>query len=668
MKIGSSAIRSFIIFRYSKFIRSPYPESLIFGSLLYFLFSTFSRGFDWGDMGLYAQTIYELRLGANPTDFLGYGPLWYYLGQIALFGRPVDYGTLLLMMQVVIIASAALIFAASRIATRSTLAATAAVACFVLVPPFSAYVIRSITLGLFLLPFVMLARAPLREDRLAFVLTALAVSVVFQMRPDFGLLYLGLAICLIVARIWFSDANWKAAATNAAQQTAVFITLTLVTLVPIAVFAAARGYLVPLLDNWATFPRAILFFLLNSSDFAKMGGSSDGQQSSLMRILPISALFGSDGRERVFAFLIYSTAPLLFGIGVAWVISALRGKGRRPDFVLLALFLVAAVQWPFFAIFRPGWAHFVAFAHAYALLLAYVVTCAWTSLRAGQGMLRKASVVTLLVLALAQCTAYLSYGMTEPSMSWLALRAKRDQPFKAGNGVNLLLNSSERSLYGKVFRTVQAGSAPGDTMVCVPYCAGLVFMNERRMLFRKQAFVDDSTPRQYPGWIDRAIEVTRQERPAAIIVLDWAPNNTPASRFEVWAARYMDYVRATYHPVLFGMGTIWLRDPPAQPKVDASSETVRVLRYGPETATVGVAFNAQPDGSSAIWMELSGPVSDDTTLYLGGKPLKTFVNGAMVTALVPNDLIAEPGTIDLRVVDDSGNRFSEPVTLTLRPK
>lgn len=619
-------------------------------------------------MGLYAQTVYELRLGANPTDFLGYGPLWYYLGQIVLWGRPVDYGTLLLMMQGVTVATAVLIFVAVKVATRSTLAAVAATACFVLVPPFSAYVVRSITLGLFALPFVLLARAPLRQDRLALVLTALAVGVVFQMRPDFGLLYLGLAICLIAVRNWFNDADWKTAASGAARQTALFIALTLVALVPIAAVAASRGYLVPLLENWASYPRAIRFFLLKTISGTGLSSTPAEQETSRMIILPISALFGPDTRERVFAFLIYSTALNLAGIGLAWTISAVRSQRRRPDFVLLALFLITAVQWPYFALFWPSWPHFVAFAHAYAMLLAYVSFGILNTITIGRATPRLAGQAAILVLALAQFTAFLGYGTTEPSMSWWALRADRNQPFKAGNGVDLLLKPSEQALYGKVYRTIQASSAPGDRIICVPYCAGLIFMNERRMLLGRQAYVDDSTPRQNPGWIDLAIKTTQQERPAAIIVLDWAPTNAPASRFEAWAARYMDHVRATYHPVPFGMGTIWLRDPPSPPKPDASSEILRVLRYGPDSALAGEAFNAQPDGNSAIWIELSGPVSADATLYLDGKPLKTFANGAAVTALVPNSLIGEPKTLEIRVVDESGNRFSEPVALTLRQR
>ena len=74
-------------------------------------------------------------------------------------------------------------------------------------------------------------------------------------------------------------------------------------------------------------------------------------------------------------------------------------------------------------------------------------------------------------------------------------------------------------------------------------CPGFAFMTDRRMLF-KNFYVDDSTPIRVPGWISDAITRTREVRPPVVIIMDWAINGTEASRFENWAAAYVEALQS----------------------------------------------------------------------------------------------------------------------------
>ena len=184
--------------------------------------------------------------------------------------------------------------------------------------------------------------------------------------------------------------------------------------------------------------------------------------------------------------------------------------------------------------------------HVYLVLAAYIsvlIVSAWKRTRA----VAKVAGVALVLTLLFQAGVFVRHGQGVGTTGWWAMREGRDREFLAGNGVRVKVSALERRYYDRIYRTVRASSLPSDYIVCVPYCAGFAFMSERRMLFA-QHYVDDSTPIVYPNWIDNAIQKTADTRPPIIIVLDWAPNGTNVSRFDVWAARYMDFV-ATELPV-----------------------------------------------------------------------------------------------------------------------
>lgn len=94
---------------------------------------------------------------------------------------------------------------------------------------------------------------------------------------------------------------------------------------------------------------------------------------------------------------------------------------------------------------------------------------------------------------------------------------------------------------------------------------------------------------------------------------------------------------------------------PAAANVDVS--TLKVVQWGPKSTKAGATFNAQPDGNSGMFVELSGDVP--LTKFegtIGGKPLSGVVaSGKVVTATIPAEYLATPGTYPVELVVPAQN-------------
>ncbi len=134
--------------------------------------------------------------------------------------------------------------------------------------------------------------------------------------------------------------------------------------------------------------------------------------------------------------------------------------------------------------------------------------------------------------------AYLWAGLLSPATGSIAIAAGRTETFNAQNGVSALVTPSEKLELEFLREVIAQNSERGDPIVCLPYCPGIAFMTERRMLLGN-FYVDESYLVREPGWLSEAIELTREAKPAVIIVVDWAINGTEESRFTSWATSYV---------------------------------------------------------------------------------------------------------------------------------
>lgn len=110
----------------------------------------------------------------------------------------------------------------------------------------------------------------------------------------------------------------------------------------------------------------------------------------------------------------------------------------------------------------------------------------------------------------------------------------------------------------------------------------------------------------------------------------------------------------------------------SSPQAIAGSSAVsglKITSWGPESTQAGVAFNKQPDGSAALWIHVNQPLTGDAAaIEFNGNLLQGNISGDLVTAGVPKDLYATPGSYKVLVIARKGEQSvqSNSVTFTVR--
>lgn len=88
--------------------------------------------------------------------------------------------------------------------------------------------------------------------------------------------------------------------------------------------------------------------------------------------------------------------------------------------------------------------------------------------------------------------------------------------------------------------------------------------------------------------------------------------------------------------------------------------SLQIVSFGPSAVHRDEGFNIQPDGASAIWVNISRPADARAQIVLAGRPLVSVLTSTTITAKVPPELYSKSGSFNLKIVEPSG--VSEPVT------
>ena len=90
-------------------------------------------------------------------------------------------------------------------------------------------------------------------------------------------------------------------------------------------------------------------------------------------------------------------------------------------------------------------------------------------------------------------------------------------------------------------------------------------------------------------------------------------------------------------------------------------EPIAIVAFGPSPVTADTPFNVQPNGASAIWVRVDRYPEPGVQISLNGTVLPTELMGDVVTALVPGELTAHPGSAPLLLVGPDGSERSNTV-------
>ncbi len=491
----------------------------------------FDAGFNFSDEGNYAQFAYELSLGTSLNDLpLGYGLLWFKLGEamFRLFGP--NYLIVRLLFFACVLATTLLVYAAVVRVTGRRWYAAAIAAVPALAPAFLPTAFYGLCILINCVPQLRLAQglAIARARDAAVAGAALALS--FQIRPDFGYIFaVPLTALLILAAGRGADdrpARLRRGLRLAGAATLAFMAAHL----PGLILAVNDGYLGALIGQYLSYPFMLADYGLRGVTAMFGGGANVGAGTAALLQRP--HLFGAASlAEARLALLVY--LPLV--IVVAFAVCALLTLRRAADPVtygamMLVVLFAGAAALPHYFFFRPDLSHVANFMPGFAVLAGVFIWQAVTRSRRG---------IVLAVPIAAVLGLYLWTALTQEGSGSIAGTFGRTERFQAANGVNVRVYPGEKVMFEDLKAVIEANSAPGDTIVCVPYCPGIAFMTDRRLLFREQ-YVDDAVPARDPEWIERAIALTRERRPPVVIVMDWAVNGTEISRFSRWASPYME--------------------------------------------------------------------------------------------------------------------------------
>ena len=88
-------------------------------------------------------------------------------------------------------------------------------------------------------------------------------------------------------------------------------------------------------------------------------------------------------------------------------------------------------------------------------------------------------------------------------------------------------------------------------------------------------------------------------------------------------------------------------------------------QMGPMKTKVGVGFNVQPNGESAIWT-ITENATKTTVIVWGETQLRSTFGGANnVTALVPKELYSKPGKFQIYLLDTKTGKKSNSLISTV---
>lgn len=98
----------------------------------------------------------------------------------------------------------------------------------------------------------------------------------------------------------------------------------------------------------------------------------------------------------------------------------------------------------------------------------------------------------------------------------------------------------------------------------------------------------------------------------------------------------------------------------AAPSNNAPAVALKIANWGPQETKAGVPFNAQPDGSAAFWLQMNQSLDgSDAAVQLDGKTLSSAISDKLITANVPPEFYAKPGTYVLHVIMKRGDTSSQ---------
>ncbi len=364
---------------------------------------------------------------------------------------------------------------------------------------------------------------------------------------------------------------------------------------PVVIDAKRRGYLEPFAAQYYRWPKSIAVAFAerfgskpdapaprvpapppsaaldqNAKPLAPVTESSEGNHTvnrGILRRLGIGDIFhGKTPNAKLLALLLY--APLLTLLPlVLWALLRFRTAWQKGEHESLCRALAALVAvggaltaFPQYFFFRPDAPHLSEFSPGF-----WVATVTATLLLGlaseGKRFPLNWAGTALFAVILAHSAIYLYRMIPDRSTGTIASRRtlfvhKKRPPkmplFHGANGVDVYVSQTELEELNKLADVIRTHSSPGDYLLVYPYHPAINLMMDLPT-YEIDLYVDNATHSK--TWESGAITRMEKYQPAVIVLSDWEINDTPESRFSVWAPHTKAWIQAHYDFQGLYMGT-----------------------------------------------------------------------------------------------------------------
>jgi hypothetical protein len=525
-----------------------------------------------GEGGTTAVIAQRLLEGQRPfvDTFLGYNLLWFYplVWLFQIFGP--NFTVVRIFFFGLSVVTGLLAYRTVRRVTNSTVLAFGCALVLILIPgiQFRNY------LGLLgvgnlaaLLEAFALPHRSQRQRLVWIVVAAMAIALTFLIRIELGLFFSGVALASVVAYLLLGDDRVRRRITNAlVTMVALPVTFLLVHL-PVSYYAEQHGFAGAFWENYLSYWQFIEEKAMSVTGAEPLKLGRPIQLSSPIRPvadatparpvadrstrkLPAWTQMFTDkfGKKRMLVFLLYY--PVLSGaiLGLAALFLAVTGilrnraSEKREALILIIGLTAAFTLFPQYFFFRPDPQHLSEMMCPLLVVSAGSFAMAFRRWNSPQRWSRWSTRLWLLLL-LVQLWYYLDYGLSVPWMGSIGREKPNEQLFRAANGVLAYLPKDQKPDYEALYQVITQNSGQTDWVICYPYAPTVNFMTNRRS-YLYNLYVDNATR---PVTFDsEAIAAIEQKKPALILINDDPINATESSRFSVWAATTLAYIKSHY--------------------------------------------------------------------------------------------------------------------------
>ncbi|MBV9999552.1 MAG: hypothetical protein JO015_10620 [Verrucomicrobia bacterium] len=585
---------------------------LIFGLCYYGSYAL--SGLDiMGEGGTVAVIAQRILQGQRPIvdTFLGYNLLWFLpiVGLFKIFGP--NFTAVRLFFFALCTLTALLGYrAVLRSTGRVWLAAVVGV-LLVLVPgmQFRNYMGFLGVANLACLLEVFVLPQPRLRGRLAWAAVAAAMlGITFLIRIDLGIFFLLIALAGIVLNLGLGQGGRAARLATSGVFLVLIPGMFIATHEPVDVYAARHGFraqfraqyeyyvsylaarfhdlatkLQPNTTDWRS-PRAGLSVrpALQPVAGTPATGAADNPQNGRtvqddttlqegkaevdrrMRPLPPlrDVFLAERSKQRELAFIIYYPvfAAGLIGTVLAglFVLAFRRPSVRASLFSLFIALASTLTLFPQYLFFRPDPPHVSEMMCPFMVFAGLAAAPALARCRKSRPAWLRIMASVWLLLTAVHLGIYTRYGLGRPSMGSIAIKQPHEVKFTADNGVVAYLPPDQKMQFQQLYRLIHRYAAPDDYVICYPYGPTVNFMTNRPS-YQWNLYVDNVT--RPDGFDAFAIGQIEHYRPAVVLVDDVPMNETPSSRFSVWAAPTLAYLRQHYHYAGFYVrNEVYVRD------------------------------------------------------------------------------------------------------------